>query len=200
MLQGEDQTILIPALDTLGHVASSVDGKYALQSLNGAMPFVLRKIGQIIQNSTTELRIRALFNLARILEIPKDEQDNRILSLTKEWFDSICEQPLDLIVSLCKQPFADIRQAALEVLAVVAAQVWGQEYMCPLTSLTSFLLDRNIENFKECKEAKYNVVVNLSQAPAGIYDVNTMRRIKQFVSEGPFYVQAQADVATEGAS
>lgn len=198
VIENGDETILGVALDTLGHVSASTEGKYALQALGEAMPSVLKKIAEVIQRMPTALRIRGLNNLALILNVPKAEQDNRILSLTKSWFDSLCDEPLGMIVGICKQPFADIRQAGLEVLAVVASQAWGQEYTSSFPGLVEFLLDRNIESFKECKEAKYEVVKQLSESEPNIFDASTMQRFKEFVEQGAHYVEINTEVAIEG--
>lgn len=200
VIDSGDQNILGSALDTLGFVASSVEGKYALQSLGDAMPGALKKIAEIVQKMPSALRIRGLNNLVLILDVKRDEQDNRILSLTKMWFDSLCDDPLDMLVSICRQPFADIRQAGLEVLAVIASQVWGQEYISTHPGLVEFLVDRNIESFKECKDAKYEVVRRLSRAERDVFDADTMQKFKQFVNEGPHYVDVNTEVAIEGAS
>ncbi|XP_054007975.1 26S proteasome non-ATPase regulatory subunit 5 [Hylaeus anthracinus] len=198
VIESGDQAILGVALDTLGYVSASVEGKYALQALGEAMPCALKKIAEVIQKMPTNLRIRGLNSLALILNVPKAEQDNRILSLTKSWFDSLCNDPLDMIVALCRQPFADIRQACLEVLAVVASQVWGQEYISTYPGLVEFLLNRNLESFKECKDAKYEVVTQLSQAEQDIFDASTMQKIKEFIDQGPYYVEIHTEVAIEG--
>ena len=199
VIESDDQIILASALDTLGHIASTVEGKYALQELGDSMTNALKRIAEVIKKMPTDLRIRGLNNLACILDVKKSEQDNRILSLTKSWFDSLCEEPLKMVVEFCKQPFADIRQASLELLAVIASQAWGQEYIAVFPGLVEFLLDRNIESFKECKEAKYDVVRNLSNAVSNIFDANTIQRFKQFVNQGPMYVETYTEVATDGA-
>ncbi|KMQ92678.1 26s proteasome non-atpase regulatory subunit 5-like protein [Lasius niger] len=198
VIDSGDQNILGSALDTLGFVSASVEGKYALQVLGDAMPGALKKIAEIVQKMPTPLRVRGLNNLALILEVKRDEQDNRILSLTKLWFDSLCDDPLGMIVTICRQPFADIRKAGLEVLAVIASQVWGQEYISTHPGLVEFLLDRNIESFKECKDVKYEVVKRLSQAERDIFDADTIQKFKQFVNEGPYFVDINTEVAIEG--
>ncbi|XP_003699936.1 26S proteasome non-ATPase regulatory subunit 5 [Megachile rotundata] len=198
VIESGDQTILGVALDTLGHISTSVEGKYTLQALGDALPCTLKKIAEVIQRMPTELRIRGLNNLALILDVPKAEQDNRILSLTKSWFDALCSDPMGMIVGICRQPFADIRQAGLEVLVVLASQVWGQEYISSCPGLVEFLLDRNIETFKECKEVKYEVVKQLAQAEQNIFDASIMQKFTEFISQGPHYVDIGTEVAVEG--
>jgi 26S proteasome non-ATPase regulatory subunit 5 len=198
VIESDDQTILAIALDTLGHVSSTVKGKYALQKLGNAMPSTLKKIAEIIKKMPSELRVRGLNNLTRIFSLNKSEQDNRILSLIKSWFDSLSDEPLKLIVSLSKQPFADIRQASLEVLHVIASQEWGQEYIANYPGLVEFLLDRNIESYKKCKEIKFEIVKNLSESVPNIFDAQTMQRFNKFINEGAFYVDTITEIAVDG--
>lgn len=200
VIDNGDLTNLGAALETLEYVAESVEGKYALQALGDTMPCALRRVAEIIQKLPTELRIRGLNCLSSVLNVKRNEQDNRILSLTKSWFDCLCDDPLGMIVRLCRQPFADIRQASLDVLTVIASQEWGQEYISTYPGLIEFLLDRSVESFKKCKEVKFEIVKQLSMARQDIFTADVMQKFKQFVSEGPFFVEAITEVAMEGAT
>lgn len=198
VIDSGEQTLLGPALDTLGFVSASVEGKYALQALGDAMIGAMKTIGEVIQRMPTALRIRGLNNLVPILDVRKAEQDNRILSLTKLWFDSLGDDPLSIIVAICRQPFADIRQAGLEVLVVIGSQVWGQEYISAYPGLVEFLLDRSAETFKDCIDAKFEVVKRLSQAEEHVFDADTIQKFKQFVNEGPYFIDMNREIAIEG--
>ncbi|XP_014602892.1 PREDICTED: 26S proteasome non-ATPase regulatory subunit 5 [Polistes canadensis] len=199
ILDNEDLVFLDVALDTLGYIATNMEGKYALQTLGDSMLFAMKKIAEIIQGTRTTLKISALNNLNFLINVPKTEQDNRILSLTKSWFNALCDDPLGLIVKMSKQPFIDIRFASLEVLVTVASQAWGQEYIFDSPGLIEFLLDRNIETFKLCKELKYKIVQCLSEAESYVFEAGTMKKLKQFVNEGPFYVETYTEVGFESA-
>lgn len=58
------------------------------------------------------------------------------------------------------------------------------------------MLDRNAETTKESKELKYEIVKLLSRS--SVFDHTTLLRLKAYVKEGPFYVQAITEVAIEG--
>ncbi|XP_046472057.1 26S proteasome non-ATPase regulatory subunit 5 [Neodiprion pinetum] len=193
-------TILPIALDTLGYIAKGAEGKYSLESLGEPMLTALRNIGKTVAELPSNIKVRALNCLGQIIRVQEEEQDNRILSLTKSWFDLLDDNPLDLIVKFCKQPFPDIRKAGFEVLGAVASQTWGQEYIANAPRLVEFLLDRNVETFKECKEVKHEVVKALSVASSDIFDFRTMQRLKAFVNQGPIYVETTMDIDIEGAS
>lgn len=62
--------------------------------------------------------------------------------------------------------------------------------------LIEYLLNRNIEVIKECKELKYDVVKALASSTT--LDQPTLRKLQEFVKEGPFYVEAVTEIAFEG--
>lgn len=65
-----------------------------------------------------------------------------------------------------------------------------------LVGLIEFLLNRNIEVIKECKEFKYEVIKAL--AASTTMDHLTLSKLQEFVKEGPFYVEAVTEIAFEG--
>ncbi|XP_063984256.1 26S proteasome non-ATPase regulatory subunit 5 [Diachasmimorpha longicaudata] len=197
IIEGDDFVLLTNALDTLGNIAVMADGKYALESLGDVMPRMMKRIGEIIDKLPTELRLSGLDNLALIIHVDKSKQDNRILSLTKCWFDMLHCEPLKLIANLCKQPFPDIKFASMQVLQEVASQEWGQQYIATMPGLIEFLLDRNTETFSCCKDIKYKIVKNLGDATLDIFDSSTLQRLQLFIREGPFHMYFDTEVATE---
>lgn len=52
-----------------------------------------------------------------------------------------------------------------------------------------------------CKDAKFEIVKTLAESPTAATSFGnvTLLRFREFVHEGPFYVQAQTEVAIEGA-
>lgn len=59
-----------------------------------------------------------------------------------------------------------------------------------------FLLDRGIDQTKEAKEAKYDIIKRLSRSPA--FDSNILMRLQTYVEQGPFYSEDALQVAMEG--
>ncbi|CAK9821826.1 26S proteasome non-ATPase regulatory subunit 5 [Anthophora retusa] len=177
----ENDTILCIALDTLGHISKKVESKYALQALGDAMPRALRIIGNSMKGFTG-LTTCCLNNLAQILDIQEAEQDDKIMSLTKSWFDCLGDDPLGMIAKLCEYTFADIRQPALEVLAVLASQTWGQEYISNHPGLIESLLYNNEPNMK-CKEVIHEIIRRLTEAKPDILEPYKMKKLTDFVSQ-----------------
>ena len=90
---------------------------------------------------------------------------------------------------------------AIFQLKTVAKCEWGLEVMVELPTLTEYLLDRSTENEKECKEAKFEVVeaICASKRCANMFGNQNYLKFRQFVKEGPFYVDTQLNVAFEEA-
>ena len=55
------------------------------------------------------------------------DQDTLSLAITKSWFEQLAPNPMELVVSVCHQPFPELRLAGMQVLRVLAEQQWGQE-------------------------------------------------------------------------
>jgi len=63
------------------------------------------------------------------------------------------------------------------------------------------LLNRDSAREKEPKELKYELIRNISSHPLTekLVSENLRTRMKNYVREGPFYVEVQPEVAFEGA-
>lgn len=69
------------------------------------------------------------------------------------------------------------------------------------TGFLEYLLDRKTETDKAGKELKYELIAELVRSPFSkeVFDKPFHLRLREYEREGPFYVQAQAAVAFEGA-
>ena len=57
------------------------------------------------------------------------DQDTQSLALTRLWFEHLAPDPMSVVMSVCRQPFIELRLAGFQVLQVLAEQQWGQEYI-----------------------------------------------------------------------
>jgi hypothetical protein len=57
------------------------------------------------------------------------DQTGDLLHITETWFSRLCSNPFDTVWSVAKQPFADLRVAAICVLQSLALLPWGQQLM-----------------------------------------------------------------------
>ncbi|KAF0295647.1 26S proteasome non-ATPase regulatory subunit 5 [Amphibalanus amphitrite] len=124
-----------------------------------------------------------------------------LLTLTRTWFAAVAPQPLDMIWSVARQPFLDLRLGALRLLAVVAALDWGQQMMVQRAGFVEYLLDRSTESSKEGRDAKYALVTALvTSRGAAQLPADLLSQLTTYHEQGAFYVRAQTEVALEESS
>lgn len=89
--------------------------------------------------------------------------------------------------------------SAFQVLQSLASLPWGQQLMNNAAGFKEFLLDRSIETTKEGKDAKFQVVRVLAESPTvtDVFGRPYYVQLMEFFHQGPFFVQAQAEVAYE---
>ncbi|CAG9856336.1 unnamed protein product [Phyllotreta striolata] len=193
-LESGDLTIVAISLDTLGIIGLTNQGKSALHSTGNKMTYALKTIVKLLSSFPTDVKIRALNCLEHLLSV--SEQQNNVNLITKRWYSILCEQPMEVILRYAKNPFAELKIAGLGILLGLAHQQWGQEEIKNSPGLIEYLLDRKVENVKECKEIKYDIVQALSMS--NIFDKQTVTKLQEYVKEGPFYVDPVTEIAFEG--
>ncbi|CAN7993780.1 unnamed protein product [Ixodes hexagonus] len=189
------------AVETIGVIGSSMQGKRALQSCGDKMKQYLSTLSRNIQGGRSELRVRSLDALANVLHMQDDSCED-VVRLTEQWYSAFSEAPTKLLLGVCKQPFPDLRCSALGVVCEVAHSPWGQAALASHPGFLEYLLDRSTESDKEGKEAKFAIVAVLAQSPSQPrgFSSEDWQRIKTVHKEGPFYVPAEAAVSFEGSS
>lgn len=55
--------------------------------------------------------------------------DNGLLKTIEHWFFMINPKPIQLIMNVIRQPFKDLRYAALSIFLQLASQQWAQRLM-----------------------------------------------------------------------
>lgn len=103
------------------------------------------------------------------------------------------------LLNFCRNPFPDIKIAALTLLKVVVASFWGQKALAETAGFIEFLMDRNIEFNKDAIHEKFKIVEILSQSNA-VFDPASLSQLKKYVQQGAFYVEGVLDVVAEGRS
>ncbi|XP_070175787.1 26S proteasome non-ATPase regulatory subunit 5-like isoform X2 [Littorina saxatilis] len=194
-----DPSMKCLAIDTLGSISSTPEGKSALEKQGNTMTECLANLGKIIKNSPSDMRARALVTLANLLKIQVADQTEELLRITQNWFSRICANPFEVIWNIAKQPFSDLKVPAMLVLQSLALTPWGQQLMNNAAGFKEYLLDRAMENTKEGKEAKFHVVQAIAESPttADIFGRPYYMQVTEFFRQGAFFVQAQSEVAYE---
>ncbi|XP_046757724.1 26S proteasome non-ATPase regulatory subunit 5 isoform X1 [Gallus gallus] len=201
MAESHDPTMNGVAVDTLGILGSSVEGKQVLQKARGRFQNLLNKIGHQAKNAPTELRLRCLDAVSSLLYLPPEQQTEDLLRMTESWFSSLSSQPLELFRSISTQPFPDLHCGALRVFTAIANQAWAQKLMLNSPGFVEYIVDRSVEPDKASKDAKYELVKALvnSKTIAEIFGNQYYLRLRAYLNEGPYYVKAVSTTAVEGA-
>ncbi|XP_018605909.2 26S proteasome non-ATPase regulatory subunit 5 [Scleropages formosus] len=201
MALDKDPVMIGVALDTLGVLGSTVEGKQVLQKAGEKFQQVLKRLSQLAQNSTTELRVRCLEALTLLLTLPAEQQTEDLLGLTESWFSSLSNQPLEMFRSISVQPFPELHCGALRVFIAIADQPWGQKLMIAAPGFMEFIVDRSTGPTKESKDARFELVKALANSASTpeIFGNQHYLRLRSYMREGPYYVTAVSSVTVEGA-
>ncbi|CAH2071156.1 unnamed protein product, partial [Iphiclides podalirius] len=198
-IDSDDQAILLVALDTLGFIGKTTEGKLCLAAVGSKFIGAVEKIGTFIKNSPTEVKVRAAQCFTSLISVEMDAKDNgpvdhRVTLMTREWFRTINKEAgaTETLFDMCKNPFPDIKLAGFNLLDAVCQHLWGEQEVARVAGFVEYLLDRTVSDSKEGKEAKYNIIKRLSQSPA--FDDNIQARLQQYIEEGPFYIDGDMDV------
>uniref|UniRef100_A0A3Q1FU04 26S proteasome non-ATPase regulatory subunit 5 n=1 Tax=Acanthochromis polyacanthus TaxID=80966 RepID=A0A3Q1FU04_9TELE len=196
-----DPVMIGVALDTLGLLGSTVEGKQVLQKTGEKFKSVLLRMSQLASSGATELRVRSLDAISQLLTLQPEQQTEDLLALTESWFHLLSNQPMDMIRNISTQPFPELHCGALRIFTAIAAQPWGQKLMISTPGFMEFILDRSTGQTKEAKDAKFELVGSLasSSTAAEVLGSQNYIRLKTYLREGPYYVSAVASVGTEGA-
>ncbi|XP_056146925.1 26S proteasome non-ATPase regulatory subunit 5 [Lampris incognitus] len=196
-----DPALTVVALDTLGLLGATVEGKQVLQKTGEKFKAVLVRMSQLANSGATEMRVRSLDAISNLLTLQTEQQTEALLALTESWFHIVSVQPMDMIRNISTQPFPELHCGALGIFTAIAPQPWGQKLMISTPGLMEFIVDRSTSKSKEAKDAKFELVGALvtSSTAADIMGSQNYLSLKTYIREGPYYVSAVASVSTEGA-
>ncbi|XP_061589283.1 26S proteasome non-ATPase regulatory subunit 5 [Cololabis saira] len=189
------------ALDTLGLLGATVEGKQVFQKTGETFRDVLKKMSQLASSGATELRVRSLDAISQLLTLQPEQQTEDLLALTESWFQLLSKQPMEMIRDISTQPFPELYCGALRIFIAVATQPWGQKQMMRTPGFMEFILDRSTGQTKEAKDAKFELVGAFVGSSTAAQTLGSQHyiRLKTYLKEGPYYVSAVAAVSTEGA-
>ncbi|KAK2168053.1 hypothetical protein LSH36_21g11000 [Paralvinella palmiformis] len=187
------------AAETVGMVGRKIEGKHLLEQQGTRMLNTCKQMGIMLRDADLTLKEKVLGAVENLLTLPVEEQTSDLLSLVESWYSRLAPQPMSLFMDLLEKPFQAIRCAVFRIMTVMAMQPWGQAQFRDHPTFCEFLLNRGTEHSKQEKEEKFRIIRTLVESPT-ILDI--MGRVycvklKEFVKEGPFFVQAQSAVAME---
>ncbi|XP_074655352.1 26S proteasome non-ATPase regulatory subunit 5-like [Tubulanus polymorphus] len=198
VLDSSDVSLSIVAIETVGFVGRTVEGKKALEDHGVNTSVAVRRLGALMRNSPQEIRGRCITSIANLIHLEFEEQTPHLLSLTESWFNQI-QKPMEFVVSMTTQPFEDLRAPLLTLIRSLASLPWGQRRINEHPGFNEYLLNRSTEFDKRGKEMKYAIVRTLVDSPTAqeIFGNPFYLRLREYANEGAFYVRAETQVALE---
>ncbi|KAJ8039549.1 26S proteasome non-ATPase regulatory subunit 5 [Holothuria leucospilota] len=211
LLESCETSLLNIAVETIGFVGSSTDGKRALNKQGMVDVDHLDIHGRGIvhpreahpgptNRSQSEGAVSTGMSLLSSGKVTKEQLNEDLEGMLQQWFEQVSTKPMDLILSLCQQPFLEIRCPALSILQALCDHKWAQTQLLNRPGFQEYLLDRSTEHEKIGKESKYAVVKALAEAyhTGEIFGRPYLLKLREYVRDGPFYVQTQSEVVVEG--
>ena len=195
-----NSTLWGTAVDTFGVVASSPSGRRALLNMEDDTKAALTSLGEMVVNAQPDVRVRCLRALSMLLSC-REEGERWEESVSLHWFNTLHRNPFQILMSIVKQPFQDLRIAGLRVLLVMSSFEWGQRLFHSHPGFLEYLLDRTTEPDKEGKELKYEIVHSMvasGSVAEGVFGSVDLLKLKRYEREGPFYSAVDTSVALEG--
>jgi len=195
------------AIATIGHISTSIKGKQKIAEIDGFLND--KENGKIMKVLVNGLRYGAtndkVVALTACGDILSSTEQNECLSseINLKFYQGLVKaglkNPMEHIFEIIKQPFAELAQASYTVMQNIARETWGVSLFTREPGMLEYFLDRNVAMKKEGKEMKYEVIRILQENSASLDDnimpPEMLMRLKRYTREGPFHVEAQAEVA-----
>ncbi|KAK4325454.1 hypothetical protein Pmani_003981 [Petrolisthes manimaculis] len=195
-----DPTLQSVAIQTVAHIGSSHDGKLALSKCRSEMDGVMEVLGSTLRTGRSEQRVAALEALTQLLTLQESNMSEEVARLLETWWAGLDGVNMEKVMEVTQQPFSDLHCAALGLINTLTNLPWGQHLIHNEPGMVEYLLDRSTESDKAGKEAKWTVVESLVKSPSSphVFEEEQLTRLERYYRQGPFYVEAQVEVALEG--
>jgi len=199
-----DHTLKAVAFESLGYIGVSLEGKSCLAGLGNKFINCIENLETLIQDSPTEIRIRAMNAFASLIKLDKENQSGEYLELTESWYRASLgsrNDPFGVLHAVVKQPFTELRLAIYQVLTNMARQGWGRKEILRRPGFPELLLDRGAERDKIGRDAKFALLTALIEAgdTKDIVGAELDVLLREYVRQGPHWVHVQSHVAFEEA-
>ncbi|XP_074599125.1 26S proteasome non-ATPase regulatory subunit 5 [Brevipalpus obovatus] len=194
-------SLMTTSVAVFANIASSLEGKKVLNSVENFASICMKCLARFILADFDEKRVEALNCLQKMFSIDEDDANGEGETLTETWFEHLDEQKkmIPTLIHFSHRPFPEIRLPALNFLRILATHLWGQKLLAKDPNFLKILLDRSKGMDKEGKEARFEVIKELSISPftAHAFNREQVKLIQKYYQEGPFFVERESMVSFE---
>ncbi|KAH9284427.1 26S proteasome non-ATPase regulatory subunit 5 [Echinococcus granulosus] len=222
-LTTSDPTITVAVTETVAQICRTTDGKRALAAYlepGACLTPLLSKAASVMLNASASTLPRILLALADILSLPNVDAVSALIpisELTYQWFNLISAPSpptrlLGRIWEIARQPFKEVRLAALNFLRAIATEPWGVALFAQVSGFLEYLFNPTTEvgtavDGSSLQPEKFKIIeqCDLTQGRWKGYvtqwtllDDETAAKLKKRVKDGVWgHTRAQAAVAME---
>ncbi|CCI39753.1 unnamed protein product [Albugo candida] len=211
-LQDPEDIQKIAAMDAIGAFAASSHKE--LQVL--IQHEICSQYLEMASSLKMPLKVNCLHSVKKVLAEPTRlqhescdilEKDAEIWNLNKTIYEALgrasrSDSTTEYLMSLLKQPFEELRIAVYGLLQAVAAQnaEWGLQALISYGGFFEYILDRNTEPTKECREWKFAVVDAILASPfTNLLDTSILLKLKEHLRKGPYIGNPRSALEMEAA-
>ncbi|CDI98298.1 26S proteasome non ATPase regulatory subunit 5 [Echinococcus multilocularis] len=155
-LTTSDPTITVAVTETVAQICRTTDGKRALAAYlepGACLTPLLSKAASVMLNASASTLPRILLALADILSLPNVDAVSALIpisELTYQWFNLISAPSpptrlLGRIWEMARQPFKEVRLAALNLLRAIATEPWGVALFAQVSGFLEYLFNPTTE-------------------------------------------------------
>ncbi|KAG2182222.1 hypothetical protein INT43_007149 [Umbelopsis isabellina] len=195
LLGSSSMDALTVTIATIGLVGASTRGLLILHQKS-----ILTELCDSFPASAGNIKVGYLQTFSQLLSV-HDEGDKfkEVEHVTESIFQNLARNPVELLMNLANQPMEEMKIAAFAVFESVSSHEWGQKILTQNNKFLDYILNRTTESTHAGKTWKYSIVRALTMTPNASENIDPMalRRLAEYVKQGPFYIHREAAVAME---
>ncbi|KAI9283083.1 26S proteasome non-ATPase regulatory subunit 5 [Umbelopsis sp. AD052] len=193
---GSDDTLVV-TIATIGLVGSSTNALILFHEKG-----ILEEVCDNFRLSAGHIKVGYLQSISQLLAVhDSSEKSVQVEKITEDIFHNMggSAGPIELLISLSQQPLEEMRVSAFAVLESTATHEWGQRDLTRSKKFLDYILNRTTETTHAGKTWKFSIVRALTVTPNAAANIEPMalRRLTEYVKQGPFYIHREAAVAME---
>ncbi|KAM3586076.1 hypothetical protein VKS41_002606 [Umbelopsis sp. WA50703] len=194
-LASSSMDVLTVMMATIGLVGACTRGLLTLDRKS-----ILNELCDSFPASAGNIKVGYLQTFSQLIGV-HDERDkaNEVEQVTENTFRNLARDPVELLMNLANQPMEEMKIAAFAVLESVSTHEWGQKKLTQHKKFLDYILNRTTESTHAGKTWKFSIVraLTITQNASSNIDPMALRRLTEYVKQGPFFIHREAAVAME---
>ena len=196
------------AIATIGHISTNLNGKQKIASIDGFLNgkengIIVKTLVNLLRYGTTDDKIVALNTCRDILSMEGNEPVQISSEIGKSFYEGLIQSgmknPIEYMFQIIKQPFGELAESAYCAMQNIGKSPWAVHLFVGEPGLLEYILDRDVHMKKEGKEMKYELIrilqLNSVSSDGNVMPPEMLMRLKKYVKDGPFHVEAISEVA-----